>query len=409
MLPDIYFFNPTSEPAIANGSSYYTPSAKLRKFESDLSYLPGWLGREQDQVILHGAPDPDFEFKMAQQGFRLPRFLNLQQVMKDPEWIQMPKERLLPWGWSPAVCQLFKPAFSSFSEVFRHSVVAEWQPVHKMLYSRLTGIAIQRWILENYSADWLPDQSDIPVTGETLQQIYTAVDRYQQSVVKTPWSSSGRGLLLFPNPDSRKKNEELLSGMLRQQDFVTIEPWHEKLTDLSFQFEFCQGKLCYRGRTFFETDRKGRYKRTLLEDNPVLPEDVKSFLEEHTQKVVAMLSDALCQSDYSRLYNGWIGIDSMVYRSAGGGLKLWPVLEVNGRFTMGTLALKMREFLLPGSKGHLEIYHSKTIDFQAFGRKREREMPLVLTGNRMVSGFLPLTPMLSDHSFGACLEVVEEG
>ena len=405
MHPDIYFFNPTCEPAIANGSPYYTAPALLRKFEADLGYLPGWLGEDCDQVLVQGAIDPDFEDRMKALGFRLPRFLTLQQVLADTAWMSDSKGTLRPWGWSPAVVHLFRNVIPSCNEDFRNSSVAKWQPGHKNLYSRLTAIGLLNDLLSKSNAGWLPNQTDLPVVCNSLDQIQFQLNRHDKAVVKSPWSSSGRGLLLFPNVDSKKKNDELLSGMLNQQGFVTVERWLEKVADLSYQFMSHAGKIRYRGRTFFDTDPKGRYISTFLKDNPDTPKEISGFIEEHDAEVIDLLVEALSKSGYSTMYEGWIGVDTMICKSDDGSYLFHPMVEINGRYTMGAVALMVSEHLEAGSNGSMRIFYSKTDNFQAFCQKKEAEKPLVMKGQKIVSGFLPLTPPLPGHHFGAYIEV----
>jgi hypothetical protein len=405
MFPDIYFFNPTSEPAIANGSPYYTAPARLRKFESDLGYLPAWLASENDQVLVQGTVDEDFNLRLKDLGFQLPGIISLNDALSDTTWVSTPKGRLSPWGWSPAVYQLFKDVLPSFWEDFKRSPVASWKDGHKNLYSRRTGNELLEKIVENTAFPWLPKPSDVPVACHSINHIHIEINRFPKAVVKTPWSSSGRGLLLFPNPDSKKKNDEVLSGMLQQQGFVTVEPWHEKILDLSYQFYSLAGRITYKGRTFFETDAKGRYLRNLLTDNINTSVEVARFLVEHNCEVISLLQKALSESNYSVDYEGWIGVDALIYKVESGELKFHPLVEINGRFTMGAIALKLREHLAAGAQGFLQIYYSQTTNFQAFCQKQEAEKPLIMKDNKIVSGFLPLTPPLPTHSFGAYIEV----
>lgn len=406
MLPNIYFFNPTCEPAIANGSPYYTAPARLRKFEADLGYLPVWLAEEGDQVLVQGKVDEAFHSSMKNLGFRLPEVINFDEALTDVDWVSRPRGSLIPWGWSPAVYQIFKPVMPSFCDDFLRSPVASWQSSHRNLYSRLSGIDLLDKITDEINLPWLTEKSSLPVVCTTLEAIWLEVGLHVKSVVKTPWSSSGRGLLLFPNPDLKKKNEEVLSGMLSQQGFVTVEPWMDKLTDLSFQFYFHEGIIAYKGRTIFETDSKGRYVRNFLTDSPLIPSEVSRFLENHCQQVVDLLMSKLAQSSYASSYEGWIGVDAMVYKTENELLKFHPVVEVNGRFTMGALALKIRDYLAPGSGGFMTIYYSKSSNFQVFAQKQAVEKPLIMQDQKIVSGFLPLTPPSPEHSFGAYVEVI---
>lgn len=408
MLPDIYFFNPTCELAIANGSPYYTAPARLRKFEEELAFLPAWLGRECDQVLVRGDVDILFMERMERLGFKLATPIGMTDALADPVWLSQPKGMLVPWGWSPALYHLFKPVMPTFCEDFLHSSVGKWMLGHKNLYSRLSGIALLSKIVGNAMCTWIPVHSEIPVVGDTLAKIYREIERHTKAVVKSPWSSSGRGLLLFPNPDQQKKNEEVLSGMLNQQGFVTVEPWLEKVMDLSYQFQSNGGKISYKGRTIFETDQKGRYLRNFLHDSPKFSAEINVFLAEHHSEVISLLNEALSVSGYASQYEGWIGVDALIYRTVEGNLKFHPMVEINGRFTMGAIALKVRSHLADRSQGFMQIFYSKKSSFYDFCKGKEIEMPLIMKNHKIVSGFLPLTPPHKEHHFGAFVEVMSD-
>ena len=163
--------------------------------------------------------------------------------------------------------------------------------------------------------------------------------------------------------------------MLKQQGFVSVEPWLNKVLDLSYQFYSKNGIILYRGRTFFETDPKGRYLRNFLADDPDTSGEVDDFLRDHNSEVIDLLQSALFSSGYANMYEGWIGVDSLVYRTAEGELKIQPMVEINGRFTMGAVALKLREKVAEGSKGSFGIYFSNSTSFLKFARKQEAERP----------------------------------
>jgi hypothetical protein len=293
-------------------------------------------------------------------------------------------------------------------EQFKESAVARWHQDHKELYSRLTGITLLHNMLNGSGKSWLPENKAIPVVCDSLSVIYSELVRHERAVVKTPWSSSGRGLLLFPNIDSEKKNAQILGGMLNQQGFVTVEPWHQKVMDLSYQFQSIEGKIEYMGRTIFETDRKGKYLRNFLHDTPKNSDEISLFLLEYNEEVISLLSECLAGSNYASKYEGWIGVDSMIYRTAEGSLKFHPVVEVNGRFTMGAIALKIRNYLAPGSTGFMQIYYSQSRSFCDYCLKEEAEKPLVMKDHKIVSGFLPLTPPQRAQHFGAYAEVMSD-
>lgn len=394
-----------------------------------MGYLPAWLAEEKDIVLVQGVVDQEYNQRLEALGFSLPGIVNIEQALADEEWLNVPKGRFRPWGWSPAVYHLGRNLMPSCGEAFRLSPVGSWRLEHKELYSRLTALELLEVILKQNSADWLLDLSDLPVVCGSLEMVHEMISNLQDPstgsgsggpsaalrdrgigtrgtvVVKMPWSSSGRGLLIFPNPDSDKKNDEVLSGMLNQQGFVTVEPWHDRLIDISFQFESLAGKIHFRGQTYLENDSKGRYLKNYLTEEIDIQKDVMNFIEQHQTEVISLLVKSLSESKYATHYEGWIGVDAIVYSNSRGNLKFHPMLEINGRFTMGAIALKMRRYIQDGSNGFLQIFYSKTVNFQSFCAKQEKESPLVMRDQKIFSGFLPLTPPSPNHHFGAYIVV----
>ena len=55
------------------------------------------------------------------------------------------------------------------------------------------------------------------------------------------------------------------------------------------------------------------------------------------------------------------------------------------------------------SNGEFRLTHGKNGDFFEFCREMTKKEPLILDDERIVAGFLPLTPVLPDCSFGAYL------
>jgi hypothetical protein len=54
-------------------------------------------------------------------------------------------------------------------------------------------------------------------------------------------------------------------------------------------------------------------------------------------------------------HRGPAGVDALVYRDTAGGLRLKPIVEVNPRYTMGHVALRVRRQLASGASGTFRI------------------------------------------------------
>ena len=409
MKPDIYFFNPTCELAVANGSVNYMAPAQLRKFEDELTTLPWILASSQDIVLVDKVPSQQFTDLPENVGFRLPVFLKKESSLSDPSFLSTEKGFLFPWGWSPAAHKLLSPLKSGCCHEFRNSPVTEWRDVHRELYSRKSALTILEQIINENNSDNILSSNDLPEIGKSHEEIIALQHKWGKVVVKAPWSSSGRGLQILRTNEYNQTNRQVITGYLKQQEFVIVEPWHIKELDLSFQFfSFGNGRMEYRGLTTFSTDDSGRYIGNYLQELPpdITPE-LKEFLSENLDKVKTMIHQALASSNYSADYYGWFGVDAIIFRSPDGKLKLHPCLEINCRFTMGAIALSLRTHLAEQSVGEFRIIHGKVGHFALFCEEMTRTEPLITDNGKIVSGYLPLTPPLPESSFGAYISVKE--
>jgi hypothetical protein len=407
MKPDIYFFNPTCELAVANGSLNFMAPAQLRRFENELSTLPWILADRKDTVLVDQIPSQQFIHRLEGAGFRLPAFRTIRSSLSDPEFISGKKGFLFPWGWSPAVHKLLSPLKSGCCPEFLNSPVAEWREIHHDLYSRKSALDVLQSITEQQISDQWLSCDDLPEICTNQEQIIALQQRWGKVVVKAPWSSSGRGLQILRQNEFNQTNRQVISGFLKQQGYVVVGPWHDKLLDLSFQFfSFGNGVIEYRGLTTFSTDQKGHYTGNFIRELPAgRPPELNEFIQQNIPAAEKVLKLALQASEYSTNYFGWLGVDALIWKSSDGKLKFDPCLEINCRFTMGAIALNIRRHLSELSSGEFRIMHGKEGQFAQFCAEMMKKDPLIIDNGKIVRGFLPLTPDSPGVLFGAWISV----
>jgi len=407
MKPDIYLFNPTCELAVANGSENYMAPAQLRKFEEKLSILPWILANSKDIILVDKIPSQQFTDQLETVGFSLPAFVPVESAFSDATFVSTEKGFLFPWGWSPTAHKLLTPLKPGCCPEFLNSPVADWRDVHRELYSRKSALAILQSIVNKNHSENILSINDLPEVCTSHEQIIALQHKWGKVVVKAPWSSSGRGLQILRPNEYNQTNRQVITGYLKQQGFVIVEPWHNKVLDLSFQFfSFGNGKIEYRGLTTFSTDHSGRYIGNYLQELPPdLTPELKEFLSENLDTIKTAIHQVLASSNYSADYYGWFGVDALIFRLPDGKLKFHPCLEINCRFTMGAIALNLRTHLAEQSVGEFRITHGKEGHFAQFSEEITCKEPLITNSGKIVSGFLPLTPPLPENSFGAYLSV----
>ncbi len=410
MNPDIYYFNPTCEIAVANGSENYQPKAILRKFEYDLDIIPAFIAKTNDITLVYQVPSNQFIDNLKKAGIGISDLKVLDKGLNDASFINVPKGFLYPWGWSPAVHKLLGPLKASCSEEFIDSPVSQWCSVHRELYSRLQSVKVLTSIITKNGFSWMPDAEDLPRICKDHSKVIDLQRKWGRVAVKSPFSSSGRGLQILRHNEYNMSNRQVISGFLNQQGYVIAEPWYNKLLDISFQF-FSNGKgsIECKGVTSFFTDKAGKYAGSFIEEMPLnFPQNLKRFISEHTAIVKELIRDALEKSPYSVDYYGWIGVDSMICKTMNNEFLFHPCIEINCRYTMGAVALTLRKHLADGSGGTFRIVFRKDKSVMEFFKEMGTRYPLCMNNGKIKRGFLPLTQPTNDSLFGSYIIVSDQ-
>jgi hypothetical protein len=408
MLSDVYLFNPTNELAIANGDPNYMPPRRLFQFEKELSTLPMFFASGSDVVLVAKIPSPAFIAYWQETGKEIPRFLREEEALEEPVFLQEPKGSLNPWGWSPAVHKRLASLKESCSPAFKNSPMAHWRAGMRDLYSRKAAAGILMNLLKNAGTnDWLLPENDTPVVCFNLGEITRLQSGSRKLVVKSPWSASGRGIQMLRANELNQSNRQVISGFIRQQGYVMVEPFLNKVADVSLQFySEGEGTVDFRGQSSFLTDTSGRYQGNYIEELPPgLSEDETRFLKEHLPIVRHLLEETLSGSDFTEEYRGWLGVDLLLYRDEINSLRIHPCLEINCRYNMGALTLQLRDLISPESTGQWAINYGQPGEVNREMKAQMLRSPVHMADGKMVSGILPMIPPADDSSFSVWLNV----
>jgi hypothetical protein len=400
-LPDIWFFNPTCEYAVANGNAYWQPNQLLQKMEKDLSTLPLFFARSNDIVLIRKMLSENYLHHLKNIGFSLPRFLLLEEAIKTKANGEK-LNRLLPWGWSPTAHKLFEPLKASCSDGFLDSPVANWEAAQREFYSKKFSLGILENLLPMLPKNKVLPTNMLPQVESTREGFQSLIDRWGKIMVKAPWSSSGRGLQPITKTPVVPKVWEKLMGIVNEQGYAIVEPLLDKVLDMALQFELKAGKINSLGKSVFMTDKKGQYQGNFLKKMPenILPE-TRQIAKEIPEMLKSPLTKILEESSFAENYEGNFGVDILIYRDEEGQLRLNPCLEINMRQNMGLLSLQLEKYLAPGSKGLFKTFYQKGVSFSAFANEMNKKYPPVITDNKIDEGFFALTDINEDAQFGA--------
>ena len=351
--PDLYLFNPSAELHLAGDRVVDVPGP-LAGLARDLETLPMFFAGSDDAVLVSRPPRAAFLAGLRSAGFALPEFLTSAQIDSQARSFSS----LKPWAWSPDSRARLSSVLSSQPEL---------APPHadSRRFEKNWSAELARLWAQQHSEDWL-------APGETIGRVYTGCEAALEAmaqlhargiplVIKAALGSAGRGMTRVLSEDDLPLAGAWLARTLARQGAVVIEPWLERILDLSVQIAIAaDGAVRVDGVTRFETDLRGQYLGTLL-GNPLhgLDEDLRMAIIgpgrgwrmfEHLGEAARFVGSAL----YRLGHQGPAGMDALVYRDPVG-VRLKPIVEVNPRYTMGHLALRLGRHMGSGWSGRFRI------------------------------------------------------
>jgi hypothetical protein len=390
--------------AVANDTFSYMPPSHLRQFEKDISPLMAFLGNECDILVSSNKEYDSFRQWWISTGIHLPQRIAFDEL----DQLQQSSLQLVPWGWSKTIHRLLAPLKNQCNSSIHQLPTNTWTEQHRAFFSRSTSVDFLRKVKSQ-----LPSNSfiKIPFDPQTFNTEEGLTVWMQQQappfVLKTPWSSSGRGLYCIPSEEFKTRGTTWIKSRLKQQGLLFAEPWLKKIQDLSFQYYIhSNGDIQFLGHNFFDADAEGRFSKEylrgltdekLIKLNQYLPDDWSETCQE-------LLSSTLSKCYYHQYYCGPIGIDAMVFQEEAG-YCIHPCIEINFRHNMGYINLHIGEYLGEGSTGSWTIKQFKPGAWKQFAQIAMNRSPIFSENGKIKSGFLPLVPVSEHQLFAAWAEV----
>lgn len=370
----IHLFNPENDLALADGNSNYCPPPAARAIGNDLATLPLWYAPEGDVVVL---PDAlHFEYYAAVSSlFPLPHLFEkglLPQV-----------DGCSPWGWSALAARRLRDV-----GVAPHLLpTADALAVLRTLSGRCTAIALCE-ALRAAGVD-TPPPAQYFTSPDDVARFIESVPR---SVIKAPWSGSGKGIA-WGIGRVEVPVEHFYKGVIRRQGGVVCEYFLDKVVDFAMEFRVADGALSFVGYSLFTCDG-GAYSGNVIAADAEIEDFLSSFVGRDT---LTGVRDALV-CELGRLlggcYNGYLGVDMMVYRD-GGVCRLHPCVEMNLRMNMGAVSrLFYDKFVAHGARGrYLVPNFRKEGEALSLHESLCAAHPAVIENGRLVEGYLNLSPV----------------
>ena len=416
--PSVYWFDPSCESQVIRPG--FTPSQPVQQLTRDLALLPLFLCAPDDVVLVPQRPSLEFLRSLSRAGVAIPELV--EHPPGSPlsgELAQRKLHSLRPWGWSPQVERIAAPLHDQLSapQVWQ----AEWRP----LYSKAWSAAALCDFLRLDDEEWLADAlvvgwacANMEEVGEQLAR--RAGEGWDQVVVKGAFGAAGQSQVRLDPAEPRADQLAQVARLLEMQGEVVVEPWLDKLVDLSAQLEIgAPGPARLLGWTRFFTDTRGQYRGSLV-SQPLsgLDQELRRFLcgEGRDQRRLWRFFETLAEFLAGRLaasgYTGPVGVDALVFRQQGR-LRLKPIVEINPRFTMGRVALGLARRVNASRTALWLILNRREVEsaglgnLASFAAHLEQRFPMEMKGEHISRGVLFTTDPAQAQAFATLLLVGE--
>lgn len=318
----LFLFNPENDIALALGLPRITPPRQAAMFHRAGAMIPFWLGEPDDAVLLDG----DDVTRASRWMESLGGVAGPKPVVSGAGSCWSPE----PWGWSlDAVAQFEK---SGVLFPYRDDITHHMRRRRELSHRRTSLLFLSKWVLTG-DALMFP----LPVEISDPQEIARQVGVYGRAVVKSPWSSSGRGV--FPvSRATMGASMARIAGIMRRQGSVMVEPLLPKLQDFAMLFNYGHGKAELAGYSLFHNSNATNYGGNYIGSDEMITSRLERWvsrneLDKVARKTARILSDILGDE-----YDGPLGVDMMICGGEGEAPWIDPCVEINMRYTMGFVA-----------------------------------------------------------------------
>ncbi|MDQ8179544.1 DUF455 family protein [Pelagicoccus sp. SDUM812005] len=367
--PFVYWFNPDAERFAAQDSAAGFDAKALSAVQRDLEFLPAFLSRRDDVLLMQERPSAAFLKSLKAAGMELPEIYCYQpnERSKAPA-LKRKLGGIRPWAWTPDSVAFLSELFARVTRP--RKVDTLWNERVRELHSKAWGA---RWaaafLEEGEPCDWIVGGEVLGQTAETLEEVTRlreafAEQSYPSVALKAPFGTAANGM-------RRLLAGEAVSGalvpwieqVLREQGSLVVEPWLDRVYDFSIQLEMREEGLRVLGYTRLLNNARGQFRGIVTNGfcQGLDPELVKFIMQrvEGRPRLYHWYEETLLPALEKSLleigFQGPMGIDAFIFRDGAGRLLLKPVVEFNPRYTMGRVALELGQRNAATSVGFFEV------------------------------------------------------
>jgi hypothetical protein len=395
----IRYFNPGHETAVLNASKYYQPAANQLKMQKESAFLPAWYALPSDFVLVDKPLSESFlsDIRLFNPIARAITVSDLTDKKFNVSGLAVDL-----WGISPQSAWFFEKLKALHHLEWR---IPPWKEAFRLLGSRVTSSRVLSSLMVAVPEI---EQKILPRFFSDLDEIEKEIaHRREKQLVKSPYSSSGRGLVWLPPGELARSERQIIGGMLKRQAQVSLEKALEKQLDFSMHFEINgAGQVQFIGYSVFQTNAKGAYEKSFLACQERLEEKITGYIPLDLLIRVKTLLLQVIEATYAPSYVGNIGVDMLTYLSENQ-YCLHPCVEINMRKSMGFLAVRLFEhYISPDSTGEFFMsYCSSAGEVYKNHKEWKRTYPAIMENGKLKSGYVSLCPVEEATNYWAGVKV----
>lgn len=329
----IHIFNPEHDIALATNVARFTAPHAARQLRTEMGFLPALWAHEGDVVLVDDSRVANRRLSRLRQYAANVSLLSVSDPAT-PRYLRFHAHEINaiePWGWDSEVVETLLKA----------GVPPSLLPNERRL-DELRNISNRAWAARHLLPALVGQEQYL--IGEahhiqTLEELELAIPRMGKSVLKAPWSSSGRGIRYISTPDHWLRNKTWARNVISRQGGIMLEPYYNKVKDFGMEFmAHADGTVSYEGLSLFQTIN-GAYSASIITTENQKLESLSRYVP--TTKLLDVRSQlcTILQQALNGCYQGPLGVDMMIVAGNDSHFLLHPCVELNLRRTMGHVSL----------------------------------------------------------------------
>ncbi|MBQ2045590.1 MAG: hypothetical protein II260_00170 [Muribaculaceae bacterium] len=361
----LFLFNPENDLALAHGKAQYTAPPNALLLHNAGAMLPIWSCNEGDSILTHNINSEWIESQ--QQLFEIPNIsLSANNISE-----------LLPWGWSLNTCRQFSEYGVNSSLIPNETSIEQIRQISHRRHT-IDVISQINYILKTT----LPT----PIEANNASQVLEFLHKHQAIYLKSPWSSSGRGVI---NTATLSEDEIIrrANGIIRRQGSVMCEKALDKIKDFAMLFYCDNNGVRFHNYSSFFNIGAGNYAGNIIGSKEFIINSITQY--GISQQKLELFASTLCDILTKLIvphYRGYLGVDMMVYND-NGKIEIAPCVEINLRMTMGVVAsLWSQKHLFPNSHGVMKV------EYSPIDKRTAPNNPPIIIDKKLKSGRISLIP-----------------